>query len=238
MKIERDTSSLRAAADDGGAVTVHQNGGMGSERPRQRMPLLLLDDQKIGVAEFVLLIPERHVQPARGAEMKHRNDRLAGDAERHHRRRVVMADRPDVAARLIDTAVNDAFGIEVHFGRPHRFGIERVFQDIVRLDQKRRARARQEIAAGIGRMAHADVAESVEHAFMGEDTVRERQFLDQIGHLIGHVFPLLYGHVLAYFWLAYQAVNASTLKARTGRWKPLSSSSPIGSMPTIVSTAS
>ena len=57
-----------------------------------------------------------------GAEMKHRHDRLAGDAERQHRRGVMMADRHDVAARLIDAAVNDALGIERHLGGLHRRG--------------------------------------------------------------------------------------------------------------------
>ena len=39
-------------------------------------------------------------------------------------------------------------------------------------------------------MAHADMAEGVEYAFVGENAVGERQFLDQIGHFIGHDFPL------------------------------------------------
>ncbi len=39
-------------------------------------------------------------------------------------------------------------------------------------------------------MAHADMTERVEHAFVGQNAVGERQFLDQFGHLFGHNFPL------------------------------------------------
>jgi hypothetical protein len=38
-------------------------------------------------------------------------------------------------------------------------------------------------------MPHADVAESVEHTFMREDAIGERQFLDGIRDSIEHSFP-------------------------------------------------
>ncbi len=38
-------------------------------------------------------------------------------------------------------------------------------------------------------MAHADMAEGVEHALMGQDAVGERQFLHDFGHLIAARFP-------------------------------------------------
>ncbi len=107
---------LSAAADHGGAMAVHQHRVMPPERARQRMAFLLLDDQEIGVAELVVLIPERQVFAHRCAEMEHRHDRLAGDGERHDRRRVVVAHRHDVAARLIDAAVDDPLGVEMDFG--------------------------------------------------------------------------------------------------------------------------
>ena len=169
-----------AAADDGGAVAVHQHRRMRSERARQRVALLLLDDQKVRVAELVVLVPKRRMLAHRRAEMEHRQDRLAGDGERHDRRRMVMANRHDIAARLIDAAMNDALGVKMRVRRLHRRGIERVLQNVVGLDQGRRARARQQIAPRIARMAHADMAEGVEHALMGKDAVGERQFLDEI----------------------------------------------------------
>ena len=36
------------------------------------------------------------------------------------------------------------------------------------------------------------MTESIEHAFMREDAIGERQFLDDLGHLIGHDLPLLW----------------------------------------------
>ena len=76
MKIDRETNSFQSAADDGRAVAVHQHRRIFAERPRQRAALLRLDDQKIGVAELVMLIPERRILAHRGAEMEHRHDRF------------------------------------------------------------------------------------------------------------------------------------------------------------------
>ena len=97
-----------------------------------------------------------------------------------------MANRRDVAARLIDAAMDHPLGIKPHPGALHRLGIELVFEDVVGLDQKRRARARQEIAVRIGRMAHADMAEGIDHAFIGQDAVGKAEFRDEIGHIIRH----------------------------------------------------
>jgi hypothetical protein len=134
---------LHIPADHGGTVPVHQDGGMLTKRASERASLLRLDNQKIGRAEFVVLIPERRLLAHRRTKMKNRDDWLAGDTERHHRRSVMMAHRDHVATRLIDAAVNDALGIEQRFGRSHRLGIERELQNIVRFDQEWRARARQ-----------------------------------------------------------------------------------------------
>ncbi len=150
------------------------------------MAFLLFGNEEVAVAEFVVLVPERRRFADGGAKMKHRHDRLAGDAERQHRRGVMMADHHDIAARLIDAAVNDALGIERRLGGLHRLGIERVSQNIVRLDQERRARAREEITARIGRMAHANVTEGVEHAFMGENSIGQRKLGDEVGRFVRH----------------------------------------------------
>src|SRR5262249_25322410 len=58
-------------------------------------------------------------------------------------------------------------------------------QASVRPGQARRARARQQIAAGIGRMADADVAEGVQHAFVRQHAVGERNLVagvEKVGH--------------------------------------------------------
>ena len=94
---------------------------------------------------------------------------------------MMMAHRHNIAARLIDAAVNDPLGVRPRDGRLHRLGIERVFEDVVGLDQSRRPRARQQVTARIVRMAHADMTESVEYAFMAKDAVGNREFDKQLG---------------------------------------------------------
>jgi len=37
-------------------------------------------------------------------------------------------------------------------------------------------------------MAHADVAESVEHAFMRDDAIGERQLIAGLGERVGHAW--------------------------------------------------
>ena len=56
------------------------------------------------------------VSPHAARHVEHRHEGNAGDAERHHRGRVVMADRHDVGPRLVDAAVDHALGIEPHRG--------------------------------------------------------------------------------------------------------------------------
>jgi hypothetical protein len=94
-------------------MPMHEHRGMAGQCPCQRRALFRLHDQEIRCAEFVVLVPERHVLADGRAQMKHGHERNAGDAERHDRRRVMMADRHDVGTRLKDAAVDDALGIKV-----------------------------------------------------------------------------------------------------------------------------
>jgi hypothetical protein len=137
------------------------------ERARERAPLLRLHHQKISVAELVALVPERHVLADRGAQVKHWHDRHARDRERQHGRRMMMNHRHHVGPRLIDAAMNDTLGKELLGRRLHRLRIERELEHVGGLHQLRRARARQQIAIGITRMAQADMAEGVQHALVG-----------------------------------------------------------------------
>ena len=91
-----------------------------------------------------------------------------------------------VGAQLIDAAMDHAFPIGQIAGRREQFGIEGELQDVGRLDQLRAARARKQISSRIGGMADADMTEAVEHAFMGDDPVGQRQliagFVEDIRH--------------------------------------------------------
>src|SRR5258708_28721959 len=69
--------------------------------------------QQIGVAEFIAAIPERRERPHGGAEMKHRHDRIAADAEWHHGWRMMMAHRNYVRPRFENLAMDDALGVEL-----------------------------------------------------------------------------------------------------------------------------
>ena len=64
-------------------------------------------------------------------------------------------------------------------------------------------------------MTHADMAEGVEHAFVGENAVGERELRDQIGQIFGHVSPCrgVFGECRR----IHYAIKSRTLKARTGR---------------------
>ncbi len=81
---------------------------------------------------------------------------------------VVMAHRMDVGPGLVDFAVDHFFAVQAEFGRPHRLGIERELDQIGDFGQLRRPMARDEIALRIVRMAHADMAERVQHVFIAE----------------------------------------------------------------------
>ena len=85
-----------------------------------------------------------------------------------------MADRHDVRPRLVDAAVDHALGIEPNRGRGDRLGVEGELQDVAGLNQRRRARAREQVAAGIGGMAHAHMAEGIDHALVRHHAVGER----------------------------------------------------------------
>ena len=171
-RIDRAEHELaQIAADHRRAVAAHHHDRMAAERARERGALLGLHHQQVGVAELVAAVPERRVPTHRGAEMEHRHERHAGDRERHDRGRMVVAHGIHVGARLEDLAMDHALGIRTRHRRHDRVGVEVVFQDVVRLDQRGRARARQEIALRVLRMAHADVAEGIQNALVGDDAV-------------------------------------------------------------------
>ena len=64
-------------------------------------------------------------------------------------------------------------------------------------------------------MAHADVAEGVEHALVGENAVGERKLGDQVGQILGHDSP--WCGVFGKCRQIHYAIKSRTLKARTGR---------------------
>ena len=79
----------------------------------------------------------------------------------------------ELAAQIHEQAANDA--------------LNRGEMTKATLYAKRAARARQEIAVRIGRVAQADMAETVEHALMGDDAIGKRELVAGFGKRIGHL---------------------------------------------------
>ena len=94
----------------------------------------LVASDKGGVAEIVAAIPERHMRAHGGAEMVDRLQLGAGNAIGKDRRSMVMTDRFDVGASLVDAAVNDHFAVETHVGRGYGLCVKREFENVRRLN--------------------------------------------------------------------------------------------------------
>jgi hypothetical protein len=118
--------------------------------------------------------------------MEDRNDRHARNAKGQHGSRMMMAHRHDIGPRLIDAAVDHSLREQPFGRRAHRLGVEREFENVCRLDQLRRARARQQESARIAGMAQADVTEGIEHPFVRKHAARQRELIADIIASIGH----------------------------------------------------
>ena len=116
-------------------------------------------NQQIGVAELLVLVPDRHLVTNAGAHVHDRSHLVAGDAIGDHARAVVVDDRHRIGPRLIGAAVDRALGVEVLALGVDRLAVEIELDDVVPLDPLGSARARQEKAVRPVRMADADVAE-------------------------------------------------------------------------------
>jgi hypothetical protein len=124
--------------------------------------------------------------------MKHRQQRHAGDRERHDRWRVVVTHGVHVRPRLENLAMDHTLRIGPFLRRHDRVRVEIVFEDVGGLHQRRGARAREEVALRVSRMAHADVAEGIQEAFVGDDPVGGRKVAAQVCESVRHGhFPRL-----------------------------------------------
>src|SRR5215470_14541403 len=121
---------LHGSPNHGRAVPSHQDHPMRSKGARQRLSLFGSCNDQIGVPEFIALIPERNQGAYRRAQMIDRLQRDAGNAERHDRTRMMVADRMHVGARLVNAAVNDALAVEKSDLRNDRLRIEREFENV------------------------------------------------------------------------------------------------------------
>ena len=118
--------------------------------------------------------------------MHQRTEGHAGDAERDHRRAVVVDDGGDVGTRFVNAGVNEALGVGLAAARLDGLPFQRDLHDVSRLDALGGPGPGHEKTAGVGGMADADVAEGVYHPLPGQDSVGGDEFL-QGGRQGGHV---------------------------------------------------
>src|SRR5258705_10071480 len=94
---------------------------------------------------------------------------------------MAVHDGLNIGPRLVDFAMYEALEETATPIRVDRIAVEAVLDDVPGRYQRRRDRARHQVALGCRRMAHRDVTEAVDHALGGEDAARGRQVRDLLG---------------------------------------------------------
>src|SRR5262249_54441528 len=143
LEVNRNIDRLPdVLARHGCTVTAHQRGAAGAHALREVAAHVHVLDQQCGVAETVMGIPDRHFVADRCAHMEDGFDLLAGHSEWNDAFAVIVHDRHEVRARLVERAVDESLEI----GRPtpgiDGRTVERELHDVVALDAVGRARTR------------------------------------------------------------------------------------------------
>ena len=92
---------------------------------------------------------------------------------------MAVHDRPDPGQGLVDLAVDEALDIESAAPRLQGIAVDIELEDVVRRDQARRHAAREQKARRVRLVPHADMAEAVDHALVGQDPVGGDEIVDQ-----------------------------------------------------------
>ena len=82
-----------------------------------------------------------------------------------------MHHRIHVRPRLVDLAMDEALDIGLPAARVERLAVEVEGYDVGHRDVARGDSLRLQVLLGIARVAHADMAEAVEHGVVDEDVV-------------------------------------------------------------------
>ena len=106
-------------------------------------------------------------------------ERRAGDREGNHRGAVIVNDRPDVGARLVDGAVDEPLGVGLAAAGVDRRAVQRELHDVVRLDALRGARPREAEAIRMLRVPDADVPERIDDPLAREDPVGGDELIEE-----------------------------------------------------------
>ena len=92
---------------------------------------------------------------------------------------MAVHDGVDIGPGLVDRAVNVAFEVGGRGVRIDHVRIQRAFDDVLAGHGRRGDGAGDEIAVRIAWMAERDMAETVEHALVGEDQIGGDQIVDE-----------------------------------------------------------
>lgn len=112
---------------------------------------------------------------------RHHPDRLhlgIGHGEGNKCMRVAVANGHNIAARLVNAAVDVALRIHGTAALLDWIAVEIKLHNVTFDDELRTARARQEIAPGYARMSNTDVAECIYNAFAPQDPIGDDQLVD------------------------------------------------------------
>src|SRR5215469_5824535 len=110
---------------------------------------------------------------------------------------MIVDHRFHIRPRLVDAAMDRPLDIDFAAALVDRLAVEIEFEEIVACHQLRAARAREEEAVGLGRMAHADMAIGIDHVLMGEDAVRHHQIVQDFVEIAHFGVPPLRCRYLA-----------------------------------------
>jgi len=97
---------------------------------------------------------------------------------------MAVDDRLDIGPNLVNLAVDETLQIRGATARIDRLIVQVVFDDVLRGHQGRRSRAGNEVMLGVPGRPDTDMAESVNHALVGQDAIGENQIGDAFGVLL------------------------------------------------------
>ena len=131
--------------------------------------------------------------------MDHRLEQCRRDAKGQHVLGVAVNDSVDLRARFVGRTMDVALNVERTVVGVDRAAVEVELDDIASVHQLGAARAGQQIAVRIGRMADADVAAGIDHVLVGEDAVGNYEFVYGLIK-VAHAFSACPGLALLKSW--------------------------------------
>ena len=160
----------------------HQGDSAATQHIGQRTPQRLVAHQQVGAFTGTV------------ANLKHRGDRAQESAhvadgsqprsrhtKRNHRRGMAVNDGHHIRPGAINLAVDEALDIGAPALHIVHVAVQVAGQNIVSHHQCRGHAAGDQKALGVGVVTHADVAKTVEHAFVHQNVIGHDQVVNDCG---------------------------------------------------------